>query len=229
MHPWNPEGHETRLGSRKRKTKKEEEEEKKTAEEENGEKKGPLTRWHTSISISRRHREAYREPVRMHLCALACTERASANAELDNSLGTISAVARNLPNCRFGLAEDLHHFISYLTTSIIGNIFAACEICRDFSCRENQIPEYKKVDGVVSFYPFLSVEHLLPYNIILIFYINDDRNIAISNFSLFIFSSFCCLFLSIFGRNKIMKITFPKYNIKKSLINAYICNDSIQT
>lgn len=127
MHPWNPEGHETRrLGSRKRKTKEEEEkeleeEEEEETEEENGEKKGPLTRWHTStsISISSRHRE----PVRMHLCALACTERASADAELDNSLGTMSAAVRNLPNCRLGLAEDLHHFISYPTTSIMGDIF----------------------------------------------------------------------------------------------------------
>lgn len=147
MHPWNPKGHETRLGSRKRKTKKEEEEKKKT-EEENGEKKGPLTRWHTStsISISRRHREAYREPVRMHLCALACTERASADAELDNSLGTMSAAAWNLPNCRFGLVEDLHHFISYPTTSIIGNIFAVCEISL---VEKIKFPNVKKSTGLL--------------------------------------------------------------------------------
>lgn len=128
MHPWSPEGHETRRsGSRKRKTKEEKEDEEggevekeeEEAAEEDGEKKGPLTRWHTStsISISRRHREAYRESVRMHLCALACAERASADAGLDNSLGTMSAAAWNLPNCRLGLAGDLRHFISYPTTS----------------------------------------------------------------------------------------------------------------
>lgn len=52
-----------------------------------------------------------------------CTERASADAGLDNSLGTMSAAARNLPNCRLGFAGDLRHFISYPTTSVAGDKF----------------------------------------------------------------------------------------------------------
>jgi len=69
--------------------------------------------------------------------SLACTERAnvrSVHAGLDNSLGTMSAAARNLPNCRLGLARDLRlsfYFLSDL--SRLQEINSRCEIYRGFS------------------------------------------------------------------------------------------------
>lgn len=119
MHSWSPEGHETkRLARSKRKTKK----------KKNGKSRGPLTWWHTftSISISRRHREAYRatEDAFVRARVYGCTRRcARADARLDNSLRTMSAVVRNLPNCCRLARERLCHFISYQTSSVTRDKF----------------------------------------------------------------------------------------------------------